>query len=56
MHAKADLQNMGISVMFSQLGFGFPRLGFSGYEKFWPWGLGGIWEKWMKEIWGFAVV
>ena len=32
----------GISVMFSQLGFGFPRLEFLGFESLEPWGHGGF--------------
>ena len=31
---------MGFSVLFSQLGFGFPKLGFSEFKDLGPWGLG----------------
>jgi hypothetical protein len=38
----ANMQNMGISVLFNQLEFGFPMLEFLGIRNLGPWSLGGI--------------
>ena len=39
---KTVLLNMGIFVMFGQLGFGLPKLGFLRFGNLGPWGLGGF--------------